>query len=134
MTELEDRMDRLKNVHVGAVEDKQELVFLHKIEEGPADKSYGVQVAKLAGLPDQVIQEADSILNNLVEKSRESPPNQPEQVEMPEEGQMKLFDISMDETEAAVIDQIKELDIANMTLIDAMNVVNDLQQQLRQNE
>lgn len=134
LTELKDRMDRLKNVHVGAVEDKQELVFLHKIEEGPADKSYGVQVAKLAGLPDQVIQEADSILNNLVEKSRESPPNQPEQVEMPEEGQMKLFDITMDETEAAVIDQIKELDIANMTLIDAMNVVNDLQQQLRQNE
>lgn len=134
LTELEERMERLKNVHVGAVEDKQELVFLHKIEKGPADKSYGVQVAKLAGLPDQVIQEADSILNNLVEKSKKNSPDRPEQVEMLEEGQMKLFDISMDETEAAVIDQIKALDIANMTLIDAMNVVNDLQQQLRQNE
>ncbi|MDO5456931.1 MAG: DNA mismatch repair protein MutS [Atopococcus tabaci] len=134
LTELEDRMEQLKNVHVGAVEDNQELVFLHKIEDGPADKSYGVQVAKLAGLPDQVIQEADVILSSLIEKSN-SPHQAPaEQEERPEEGQISLFEIGRDETEAAVVEQIKELDLANMTLMDVMNLVNELQQRLRQND
>ncbi len=52
LTVLEDSLKGLKNVHVGAVEKDGELVFLHQMQDGPADKSYGIHVAKLAGLPD----------------------------------------------------------------------------------
>src|SRR5699024_2077656 len=51
LTALENNLPHLKNIHVGAVEKDGELVFLHKIQAGPADRSYGVHVAKLAGLP-----------------------------------------------------------------------------------
>lgn len=65
LTVLEDSLKGLKNVHVGAVEKDGELVFLHQMQDGPADKSYGIHVAKLAGLPDSLLQRADTILGHL---------------------------------------------------------------------
>ena len=54
LTVLESELSRLKNVHVSAMEQNGNVVFLHKIKEGPTDKSYGIHVAKLAELPDEV--------------------------------------------------------------------------------
>ena len=65
LTELSKSLPELKNVHVGAVEKNGELVFLHKVKSGAADKSYGIHVAKLAGLPDSLLNRADNILNDL---------------------------------------------------------------------
>lgn len=69
LTALEDTLPRLKNVHVGATEKNGELVFLHKVSAGPADKSYGIHVAKLAGMPDTLLKRADQILQKLEKKS-----------------------------------------------------------------
>ncbi|MFN1208343.1 MutS-related protein, partial [Enterococcus lactis] len=65
LTELADSLDELQNVHVGAVEKNGELVFLHKVKKGAADKSYGIHVAKLAGLPNELLSRADVILSDL---------------------------------------------------------------------
>lgn len=67
LTALEDDLPRLHNVHVGATEKDGELVFLHKVEDGPADKSYGIHVAKLAGMPDSLLKRASQILKQLEE-------------------------------------------------------------------
>ena len=69
LTALEDRLEKLKNVHVGAVEEDGDLVFLHKMAPGSADKSYGVQVAKLAGLPNSLLKRASTILTQLEKKN-----------------------------------------------------------------
>ena len=63
----------MKNVHVGATEKNGELVFLHKVSAGPADKSYGIHVAKLAGMPDQLLKRADQILQKLEDKAAPLP-------------------------------------------------------------
>ncbi|KRM86823.1 DNA mismatch repair protein MutS [Lacticaseibacillus thailandensis DSM 22698 = JCM 13996] len=68
LTALADHLDRLRNVHVGATLDHGNLVFLHKMMAGPADKSYGIHVAKLAGLPDELLRRADQVLRHLEEQ------------------------------------------------------------------
>ena len=68
LTQLESDLAGTRNVHVGAIEKDGELVFLHKLMDGPADKSYGLHVAKLAGMPDSLISEAQIILNGLEEE------------------------------------------------------------------
>ncbi|NLC94638.1 MAG: DNA mismatch repair protein MutS, partial [Bacilli bacterium] len=71
LTALENNLTRLKNVHVKAVEQHQELIFLHKVENGPSDKSYGIQVAKLANLPPSLIKRAEKILAKLEQNKKE---------------------------------------------------------------
>ena len=87
LTVLDKSLAHLKNVHVGAVEKNGELVFLHQMQDGPADKSYGIHVAKLAGLPDSLLKRADKILTHLektqdqhasVQVAAEDKPVQPE--------------------------------------------------------
>lgn len=65
LTALDQELSGLRNVHVGATEQNGELVFLHKVEPGAADKSYGVHVAKLAGMPDSLLKRANKILTSL---------------------------------------------------------------------
>ena len=73
LTALETTLSRLKNVHVGATEKNGELVFLHKVSAGPADKSYGIHVAKLAGMPEDLLKRADQILSSLEKKDVKLP-------------------------------------------------------------
>ncbi|MDN6731656.1 MAG: DNA mismatch repair protein MutS, partial [Atopostipes suicloacalis] len=72
LTALENRLDSLQNIHVGAVEEDGDLVFLYKVSPGSADKSYGIQVAKLAGLPKSLLSRATTILETLENKKKES--------------------------------------------------------------
>jgi DNA mismatch repair protein MutS len=65
LTVLEEELSGLQNIHVGAVEQDGELIFLHKMMDGPADKSYGIHVAKIAGLPKELLTRADKILTHL---------------------------------------------------------------------
>lgn len=78
LTVLEESLPELKNVHVGAVEKDGELVFLHQMQNGPADKSYGIHVAKLAGLPDSLLTRADQILTRLETKDDQDKPSLPQ--------------------------------------------------------
>lgn len=70
LTDLEDTLEHLKNIHVSAYEEDGNIVFLHKIKPGSVDKSYGIHVAKLAGLPSKLIKRADDILNVYEAKER----------------------------------------------------------------
>jgi DNA mismatch repair protein MutS len=70
LTELPARHDRAINVHVGVVESGHDIVFLHRIEPGPASRSYGVQVARLAGMPPSLVRQARATLESLEAQQR----------------------------------------------------------------
>lgn len=71
LTGLDKSLKQLKNIHVGAVEQNGNLVFLHKMKDGPADKSYGIHVAKLAGMPEELLQRANVILQHLENENKD---------------------------------------------------------------
>lgn len=154
LTDLDQTLPALKNVHVGAVEKNGELVFLHKVEDGPADQSYGIHVAKLAGMPASLLTRANDILQGLEEKAvtlpQEKPTTvaaqpvvgqQPESSEEPaqdyevdahEADQLALFDpVDVDPKTNKVLEQLKHLNLMAMTPMDVMNKMYEWQQKLQ---
>lgn len=155
LTALEDSLARLKNVHVGATEKNGELVFLHKVSAGPADKSYGIHVAKLAGMPDDLLKRADQILSSLEKKDVKLPTieqdsttdkfkekntlstKQPsvQQPLVDPNGQLELFGTPAPQTKdpvaTKVIKQLKSLNLMGMTPMDVMNQIYQWQQKLK---
>lgn len=146
LTVLDQELSQLKNVHVGAVEKDGEVVFLHKMMEGPADKSYGIHVAKIAGLPIDLLKRASTILATLEsgeEKHHQIPvepiksvvkvqeePAQTSKAQVNEETQqLSLFSELTDE-EQGIVTSLKELNLLEMTPMDALNKLYELQKQL----
>lgn len=138
LTALDQQLDRLANVHVGAVEEDGTLVFLHKMLDGPSDKSYGVQVAQLAGLPNSVITNAAKILEKLeatkaigaVDESSTTKQVSAEPIQE-EAAQMDLFSTNdISEAELATINKLKAVNVLQMTPLEALNFLNDLTKQL----
>jgi DNA mismatch repair protein MutS len=78
LTALDQSLKQLRNVHVGAVERDGDLVFLHQMQPGPADKSYGIHVAKLAGMPAKLLDRAEVILEQLEQTAEDQPAVAPE--------------------------------------------------------
>ncbi|GGI66686.1 DNA mismatch repair protein MutS [Enterococcus alcedinis] len=124
LTVLDEELDQLRNVHVGAVEQDGEVVFLHKMMAGPADKSYGIHVAKIAGLPKKLLERADYILMNL-ENSHQHPGAPTPPVE-----QLSLFSEG-NEAETKVLEELKSLNVLEMTPLDAMNALHQLQKKIK---
>lgn len=125
LTVLEHELSALRNVHVGAIEQNGELVFLHKIMNGPADKSYGLHVAKLAGMPDALLVEAKRILERL-ESNEKAPPV------VDDSQQLSLFSASqMDMNEKQIINEISDFSLENNSPLQVMNQVNDWKQLLK---
>lgn len=135
LTELEGKIPGVNNYCIAVQEKGDSIIFLRKIIKGSADKSYGIQVARLAGVPDAVIQRAKEIAMELEEsdittnvkslgkkKEKEAEPVQ-----------LSLFDamgvMSVERTDSAVEKKIKEADLSNMTPIEALNLLYDLQKQ-----
>ena len=142
LTELEGKIDNISNYCVAVKEKGDDIVFLRKIIKGGADKSYGIQVAKLAGLPDLVIDRAKELLEQLTDsditeriqnietKAGQTGARAPkvkhyDEVDL---GQMSLFDTVSDED---VIKELKEIDISNLTPLDALNTLYRLQTELK---
>lgn len=123
LTPLENELAHLRNIHVGAVEQDGEVVFLHKMMTGPADKSYGIHVAKIAGLPKSLLERADYLLVAL--ENGEQAPKVAEEVE-----QLSLFSES-NEAERAVLSELKALNVLEMTPLDALNALHQLQKKVR---
>ncbi len=155
LTVLSEELPKLKNIHVSAIEQNGNVVFLHKIKEGPADKSYGIHVAKLANLPKQLIDRAAAILAQL-ESDNEQVTQTPSQsavvvdIDVPkgskekdgtvvnEASQLSFFgeEVPREKTsssakEKKVLDDIKSLDILEMTPLDAMNILYKLHKKLK---
>lgn len=138
LTTLADQHDGIQNVHVGAVEDDSgQLHFLHQIQSGPADKSYGIHVAALAGLPNELIHNATRILSELenqkavvVTQNHVETDFKMKTDELSE--QVALFNVSdVDSETKKLIETLDSFDILNMTPVDAMNALNTLKK-LRQ--
>ena len=135
---LSTTLTQLVNVHVATLEKDGDVTFLHKIAEGPADKSYGIHVAKIAGLPKSLLQRADSILTRLesgaaklqllpeVDSSvvEETPVNNEE----PKVEQLNFF--ADDTANQEVIEALRKVDLMNLTPMQAMNVIYELKNML----
>mgnify|MGYP003433626811 FL=1 len=139
LTELEGKLNGVNNYCIAVKEKGDDIVFLRKIITGGADKSYGIQVAKLAGLPDSVITRAKEIVNELVanditeivrnisvDTSAKKRKNKPlDEVDLT---QMSLFDTISDEN---IIDELRNVDIGNLTPLEALNKLYELQNKVK---
>ncbi|MDE1548964.1 DNA mismatch repair protein MutS [Jeotgalibaca caeni] len=127
LTVLEEELSGLSNVHVGAIEQDGELVFLHKIMKGPADKSYGLHVAKLAGMPDSLIQQAKEILHRLETGAKKEVIHQVAE----DTEQISLFgDEDFDLNGKQVLNEVKEIPLENRTPMDIFTQVHAWKQML----
>ncbi|WP_446899623.1 DNA mismatch repair protein MutS [Clostridium sp. LBM24168] len=130
LTELEGNIHGVKNYSVAVKEMDDEVIFLRKIVPGGADQSYGIEVAKLAGLPDNLINRAREILNNLETKKNDisihdlvnSKGNKTDKIKDESIVQMNILDIEMQN----VIKKISDIDILNMTPMDGFNKLYDI--------
>ncbi|WP_449457125.1 DNA mismatch repair protein MutS [Streptococcus suis] len=127
LTDLSQTLEHLENVHVSTLEKDGQVTFLHKIAQGPADKSYGIHVAKIAGMPEELLQRADRILQTLENQAPTAPTHPaPSVVEEPS-GQIDLF---ADTPSHPVLDELAKLDIYNMTPMEVMMAVVELKKKL----
>ncbi|MCK4401167.1 DNA mismatch repair protein MutS, partial [bacterium] len=125
LTELVLTLERAKNYNVLVKEWNNEVIFLHKIVEGPTDKSYGIHVASLAGLPKEVIERAKDILVNL-ENETISEQGLPKFAK--ESAQLTFFST----VNHPVVDEIKDLDTENMTPLQALKKLDDLKKKIKE--
>ena len=141
LTELEGKISNVNNYCIAVKENGDDIVFLRKIVKGGADKSYGIQVAKLAGVPDSVIARAKEIAEELSDSdialrineaaSAETDPKPKAKAPRYDEvdlAQFSLFDTVKDDD---VLEEVKEMDVAHMTPMDALNAIYCLQNKLK---
>ena len=121
LTDLENTLDKLVNKHVSAEEKNGKITFLHKVKDGSIDKSYGINVAKLANLPKEVTDRATEILNVYEQKEK----NRDIVIQT-------TIPMDFDTHESIVEKTIKELNILEITPIEAMNILYDLKNKSNQ--
>ena len=130
LTELEESLEHVKNIYVRAEEYEDKVVFLHKVEEGRANESYGIHVAKLADLPNELIERAKVILHELENKEIDTKESHLEQLSFFEELPNKKR-TEQNPKEQAVLSELKELNLLEMTPLDAMNELYRLQKKMK---
>lgn len=140
LTELEGKISNVNNYCIAVKEKGDDIIFLRKIVKGGADKSYGIQVARLAGVPESVTNRAKEIVEELVQadittrikdiaaQGAEKPKLKTKHYDEVDLAQMSLFDTVKDDD---VIEEIEQLDLANLTPIDALNTLYQLQNKLK---
>ena len=121
LTDLENTLKNLKNVHVSAHEEDGNITFLHKVKEGSIDKSYGIHVAKLANLPKSLINRANEILKIYETKEQKRDIKIQETLPLDE----------LIEKDSKIEEEIKNIDILNLTPIEALNTLYKLQNELK---
>ncbi|MDR3746771.1 MAG: DNA mismatch repair protein MutS [Acidobacteriota bacterium] len=127
LTELADRLSGVKNFHVGVKESGGGIVFLRKVEEGSADKSYGIEVAKLAGLPADVVHRAREVLAEH-ENAERSAVSHLAHDETAEPGPMQLTIFTP--LSQKIVDRIKETDLNRLSPLEALNLLHELKKQM----
>ncbi|MEK5215349.1 DNA mismatch repair protein MutS [Psychrobacillus sp. FSL H8-0487] len=136
LTELEESLSKLRNVHVSATEKDGKVVFLHKLKDGPADKSYGIHVAELAQLPEQIICRAREILATFEDQEEKG-----ESAVNVSETQLSFFDeqpkirkelVTIPENKATdkIMKKLKKVNISGTTPLEALQLLYELQKEL----
>lgn len=133
LTELEGKLEGVQNYCIAVKEDGDDIVFLRKIVKGGADRSYGIQVAKLAGVPGEVLERAKEIAAYL-EKNSETPSGL---TDVKPEGnkemtQLSIFDTMGEPQTDNILFELRDINLSNVTPMDAMNLVYKWQNQLKE--
>ena len=115
LTDLSERFNSIKNIHVKAREDNGNIIFLYKIEEGPVDKSYGIHVASLAGMPDAIIKRANQILNHYEKEVITSKPV----------NEQLLF-VFNEETKDPIKEMLESINPLEITPMEALNLIIEM--------
>lgn len=131
LTELDKTINEVKNIHVGAQEHEGNLIFLHKVIDGPADKSYGIHVAKLAGLPQSVLEESQEILIELESNAKNLRESGAVQLDLFTNREKDLIKESIPENIQSIVDDIHSLNINQMTPIEALQKIYEWHQQIK---
>jgi DNA mismatch repair protein MutS len=135
LTELEGTLKRVKNLHIAVKEVGDDLVFLRKIVPGATDRSYGIHVARLAGVPHEVTSRAKEVLREIENESainREGRPKKSKGKSSARYTQLMLFDgnNSHNDVKHPVLEELKSIDINTLTPMDALNILNNLKKLL----
>ncbi len=134
LTELENILPKVKNFNIVVKEWNDEIIFLRKIERGSADQSYGIQVARLAGVPQKVIKRAKQILQNLEEHeiSPQGLSANAKKLLASNASQMDIFDAIIEKSDKKdqILKEIKEVNLNNLTPLQAINYLSELKDKL----
>jgi DNA mismatch repair protein MutS len=126
LTMLAEKLPRVRNLRVGVKESASGIVFLHSIEPGAASKSYGIEVARLAGLPQAVIERAKHVLRQHEKQERQSVQVETEAEPM----QLTIFT----PLSQRIVERIESTDVNSLTPLQALNLLEELQQELKKKE
>ena len=122
LTELEDKIEGVKNYSIAVKEKGEDIIFLRKIVEGGTDESYGIHVAKLAGVPNDIVKSANAILKSLERKNAFSGKKQEKNKQ--NEGQLDMYNYKL----AEIAHQIDKINVNELTPIDALNILVKLKE------
>ncbi|MGD6992305.1 DNA mismatch repair protein MutS [Sutcliffiella horikoshii] len=144
LTSLDEELKKLKNIHVSVVEQNGKVVFLHKMKEGPADKSYGIHVAELAELPKELITRAQIILEELESQPKSEPvevaaTKEVQSIDQDPLAQLSFFAEDEDKkqvdkqskSEKAALEKLKKLELLETTPLEALNKLYEIQKLLK---
>jgi len=132
LTDLEGKITGIKNYCISVKENGDDIIFLRKIIRGGADDSYGIQVAKLAGIPQPVIDRAKEILNELENADISKKEIKIRKNKIPIDGQLDLFSLGMStKNKDEITEELKSIDVSTLTPLDALNILYRLQQKAR---
>ena len=123
LTDLEEKLDHLKNIHVSAREENGNITFLHKIENGSVDKSYGIHVARLANLPESLIKRADDILKIYEAKEKKR--------DIKIQETLPLDEVIVKEKESKVEEELKDINPLEITPLEALNILYKLKEEVK---
>ncbi len=122
LTKLERRFKNIKNVHVSAVEENEKITFLHKVKDGAIDKSYGIHVARLANMPEELLSRAEEVLQEY-EKNK---------IKVDDKVQLTMdFNNQAKPKESELVKKIENIDIYNLTPIDALNILYEIKKDIK---
>ncbi|HHW30515.1 MAG TPA: DNA mismatch repair protein MutS [Clostridiaceae bacterium] len=132
LTELEGEIEGVKNYCISVKEKGEDIIFLRKIIRGGADSSYGIQVARLAGLPQVVLDRAKEVLKELEDTDISKKQTRSRRGRAPIEGQIDIFHMnSQTKSKDTIIEEIKKVDISKITPLDALNFIYRLQEKIK---
>ena len=127
LTELEDKLEGIKNYSIAVKEKGEDIIFLRKIVKGGTDESYGIHVARLAGVPKVVTQKADEILRSLERKNILTGQKQQKQDKKQVEGQFDLYNYKL----AEIAHEVDQINLNELTPIDALNILVKMKEKMK---
>ena len=125
LTDLENHLNSLKNIHVSAYEENGDIIFLHKIKDGSVDKSYGINVAKLAELPTSLINRASQILEIYENKEKKR--------DIKIQQALPLDEIMVRE-ESKIEKELEKINPLKITPLEALNILYQLKEEMKKNK